>query len=176
MVTHDKPGTTRRLSTLLVVFALVVAALQGAGVATSSSASAATTGEVAANYARASLVGKTYVYGGRTTSGFDCSGSVYLAWAKAKSGVVGKGSSSSQYGGKGTKVKIGRGTTLTSASLKPGDLMFWSTDGTQSKIYHVAIYLGKGQILQTAKGKKSWIGGINDNKSQRMAYALRPAS
>ncbi|MDT4918089.1 MAG: peptidoglycan DL-endopeptidase RipA [Pseudonocardiales bacterium] len=33
-------------------------------------------------------------------------------------------------------------------SLQPGDLVFWSSDGTIAGIGHVAIYLGDGQVVQ----------------------------
>ncbi len=29
-----------------------------------------------------------------------------------------------------------------------GDLIFWSSDGTQSGIYHVALYLGDGEMIE----------------------------
>lgn len=33
-------------------------------------------------------------------------------------------------------------------SLQPGDLVFWSSDGTIAGIGHVAIYVGAGQVVQ----------------------------
>jgi peptidoglycan DL-endopeptidase RipA len=33
-------------------------------------------------------------------------------------------------------------------ALQPGDLVFWSSDGTIAGIGHVAIYLGSGQVVQ----------------------------
>ena len=32
--------------------------------------------------------------------------------------------------------------------IAPGDLVFWSEDGTQSGIYHVAMYLGDDQMIE----------------------------
>ena len=32
--------------------------------------------------------------------------------------------------------------------VQPGDLVFWSSNGTQSGIYHVAMYLGGGQMIE----------------------------
>jgi cell wall-associated NlpC family hydrolase len=34
------------------------------------------------------------------------------------------------------------------ASLMPGDLVFWSDDGTEPGIGHVAIYIGNGNVIQ----------------------------
>ncbi|MDT0263766.1 C40 family peptidase [Jatrophihabitans lederbergiae] len=36
----------------------------------------------------------------------------------------------------------------TNAELQPGDLVFWSNDGTVTGIGHEAIYLGQGQVVQ----------------------------
>ena len=33
-------------------------------------------------------------------------------------------------------------------NFKPGDLLFWSSDGTRSGIEHVAIYSGHGNVIQ----------------------------
>ena len=30
----------------------------------------------------------------------------------------------------------------------PGDLVFWSSNGSQSGIHHVAIYIGNGNVIQ----------------------------
>jgi Cell wall-associated hydrolases (invasion-associated proteins) len=30
----------------------------------------------------------------------------------------------------------------------PGDLVFWSFDGTPTGIHHVAIYIGHGRVVQ----------------------------
>ena len=34
------------------------------------------------------------------------------------------------------------------SSLMPGDLVFWSSNGSVSGIHHVAIYIGNGNVLQ----------------------------
>ncbi len=154
---------------LLVAWGVVAVTLSP-----SAAAVKVTAGEAAAYYARNYLVGKKYVLGGREESRFDCSGSVYLAWKQVLPGVVGAGSSKSQFSTPGTKITVGTGTTLKSSDLKPGDLMFWSDTGRVKHIDHVAIYLGNGQILQTADGKRSWIGGVNDNKDTRLSRVVRP--
>ncbi|WP_084126981.1 FG-GAP-like repeat-containing protein [Demequina sp. NBRC 110054] len=158
-------------------FALILALAWGlvtAVVSPPAQAATVTAGQAAAYYARTSLVGVDYALGAREQGRFDCSGSVYLAWRHVSPGVVDPASSRGQYWGDGKQIKVGRGTTLASDSLEPGDLMFWSDTGDPDDIRHVAIYLGHGRILQTAQGRTSWIGSINDDKDARMAYALRP--
>ncbi|WP_062530357.1 FG-GAP-like repeat-containing protein [Demequina rhizosphaerae] len=137
-------------------------------------ASSTTYGELAAAYARANLVGKPYWWGYRGEHGFDCSGSVYLAWKHAIPGQVEPTWSARQYEGRGKRIAVGRGTALTASSLAPGDLLFWSSNGTTAGIYHVAMYVGGGQILQTGSGTTSSLSSMNFNAGGRMPYAIRP--
>lgn len=84
-----------------------------------------------------SYLGVPYVWGGESYGGVDCSGLTMLAWESA--GVYLPHLSRAQYG-YGTHVPIG--------SMDAGDLIFWSSNGAQSGIYHVAIYLGGGQMIE----------------------------
>lgn len=73
-----------------------------------------------------------------TVYGFDCSGLALWGWAQV--GVTLPHYSGYQYY---------RGSVHPSVSqLLPGDLVFWSYDGTPGGIHHVAIYLGNGQVVQ----------------------------
>ncbi len=85
-----------------------------------------------------SLLGAPYVWGG-TGPGYDCSGLVVTAYAAI--GVYLPRVSSQQWGAT-SRVSVGNAI--------PGDLIFWSSNGSQSGIYHVAIYLGGGQIIEAA--------------------------
>lgn len=70
--------------------------------------------------------------------GFDCSGLVIYAVAPWL-GV--SHDASSQYTEAG-------GFHPALSSLQPGDLVFWSKDGTIGGIGHVAIYIGNGNVVQ----------------------------
>ncbi|WP_425824915.1 C40 family peptidase [Streptomyces fractus] len=86
-----------------------------------------------------SQAGAPYVYGGASPSGWDCSGLVQAAYAQA--GVSLPRVASAQY----------TATTPISASqLQPGDLLFWSGDGSVNGIYHVAMYMGGDQYVAAA--------------------------
>jgi peptidoglycan DL-endopeptidase RipA len=70
--------------------------------------------------------------------GFDCSGLALWGWAQV--GIYLPHYSGYQYDAGSYHPSPG--------TLLPGDLVFWSYDGSQGGIHHVAIYLGGGQILQ----------------------------
>lgn len=82
-------------------------------------------------------LGVPYVWGGESYGGVDCSGLTMLAWESA--GVDLPHLSRAQYG-YGTHVSLG--------DMEAGDLIFWSSDGSQSGIYHVAMYLGDGEMIE----------------------------
>lgn len=70
--------------------------------------------------------------------GFDCSGLALWGWAQV--GIYLPHYSGYQYGSGSYHPPAG--------GLLPGDLVFWSFDGSTGGIHHVAIYLGGGQIVQ----------------------------
>jgi cell wall-associated NlpC family hydrolase len=70
--------------------------------------------------------------------GFDCSGLSLYAWAPY---IHMDHYAATQYGQAGSYHP-------STSSLMPGDLVFWSNDGTQSGIHHVAIYIGGGNVIQ----------------------------
>ena len=85
--------------------------------------------------------GKAVDYDSRNDShvyGFDCSGLVMYALAPWLSVDH---SASDQYTQAGT-------LHPAVEQLQPGDLVFWSSDGTIAGIGHVAVYLGDGQVVQ----------------------------
>ena len=77
-----------------------------------------------------------YRYGGNGPSLYDCSAFTRAAFAKG--GLALPRTSTQQYFAAPHKVPLGE--------LKRGDLVFWSGNGGAS-FYHVAIYLGNGQIV-----------------------------
>lgn len=70
--------------------------------------------------------------------GFDCSGLAMYAW--------GPWAHWDHYAA--TQYSQAGSYHPDSGSLMPGDLVFWSSDGSQSGIHHVAIYIGGGNVIQ----------------------------
>lgn len=70
--------------------------------------------------------------------GYDCSGLAMYAWGPYLSMDHYAASQYSQAGSYHPSL----------SHLRPGDLLFWSSDGTVGGIHHVAIYKGNGQIIQ----------------------------
>ena len=107
------------------------------------------------------FIGVDYVWGGESYSGVDCSGLSMLSWAAA--GVSLTHSSRAQYW---------EGTHVSLDSVQPGDLIFWSSDGSAGSIYHVAIYLGNDQMIEEPTfGVPVRVTGVR--YSGIMPYAVR---
>jgi cell wall-associated NlpC family hydrolase len=121
--------------------------------------SLASTGSVAVVLRRAlSAVGTIYAWGGGNASGptrgihdggvadefgdfnkigFDCSGLMVYAFAGA--GVYLPHYSGYQY-------QAGRHVPLS--QLRPGDMLFYSSNGSASGIHHVTLYIGNGEMVE----------------------------
>jgi len=100
------------------------------------------------------LLGIKYKYGGSTTSGFDCSG--FVSYVFKKFGIT-LPRASKDMGNSGVAVK--------KENLKPGDLVFFDTNGGLNGINHVGIYIGDGKFIHASSyiGKKVTISSLNDN-------------
>ncbi|MCB1014986.1 MAG: C40 family peptidase [Acidimicrobiales bacterium] len=88
-------------------------------------------GAAGAVAAAMSMQGVPYRWGGADPSGFDCSGLMMWAWARAGRSLP--HSSAAQYGAT---------RRVSSSDLQPGDLVFYG-----SPIHHVGMYIGGGMIV-----------------------------
>ncbi|MBB3085655.1 C40 family peptidase [Geodermatophilus sabuli] len=71
--------------------------------------------------------------------GFDCSGLTEYAYAAV--GIAIGSTSRDQYW-------RFRDRTVAASDLQPGDLVFWANGSVYTSIYHVALYIGNGQVIQ----------------------------
>jgi cell wall-associated NlpC family hydrolase len=102
-----------------------------------SSQGSSTGAQAAINFARAQI-GKPYQWGADGPSTFDCSGLTERAWQQG--GVGMPHYSVAQYE-QGEKISLG--------DLRPGDLVFFGSDKTDyHSIYHVALYIGGGEMIE----------------------------
>lgn len=87
---------------------------------------------VALNFAL-SQVGKPYIWGATGPDGYDCSGLTQTSYRQA--GI---------YLPRTTRDQYYATARVPLADMRPGDLIFYSSNGAPSGIYHVAIYAGGG--------------------------------
>ncbi|GAA2237513.1 hypothetical protein GCM10010430_18080 [Kitasatospora cystarginea] len=110
--------------------------------ATPAPAATATGSKAAAVNFALSKVGQAYVYGGSSDGGWDCSGLTQAAYRQAGISLP--------------RVAADQADVTTKVSLdklQPGDLLFWSNNGSNSGVYHVAIYIGDGKYVEAANPK-----------------------
>ena len=94
--------------------------------------------DTALAFARNQL-GDRYVFGGSGPDAWDCSGLTKAAYDAA--GVyIGTHSATNQY-----NTMASQGKLVSFAQVQVGDLVFWGSPGNY---YHVAIYVGSGQVLE----------------------------
>lgn len=81
-----------------------------------------------------------YVWGGKTTAGFDCSGLASYVFAQAGVSLPSYTVSEEAYV---NTLDVSSPSDVT-ANAQPGDLLFWGDHGST---WHVAIYIGGGQYV-----------------------------
>jgi len=102
-------------------------------------ASTATGSKGAAINFALSKVGQAYVYGGSSNGGWDCSGLTQAAFREA--GIALPRIAADQ---------ADASSRVSLDNLQPGDLLFWSNNGSNSGVYHVALYVGDGKYVEAA--------------------------
>jgi peptidoglycan DL-endopeptidase CwlO len=110
------------------------------------------------------FVGRTpYVWGGTSPAGFDCSGLVQYCYREI--GINLPRTSRSQFHA-GSYIPPDRLDLL-----KPGDLVFFGRGASQSRIHHVAIYIGSGMMIHAPQtGMKVMVSSLTGRIASRGDY------
>jgi len=113
-----------------------------------------------------SRVGMPYVWGAAGPTAFDCSGLVQ--WSFAQAGIAMPRVAADQ---------ARTGPAIPVSQLQPGDLLFYHFDPTApGYISHVAIYLGKGLMLQAPQpGQNVEVVPVDLGSGFAGAVAVSPA-
>ena len=98
--------------------------------------------QVALNFAIKEVnSGKPYVWGAQGPNSYDCSGLVYAAYKSA-------GLTSPSWSRLNAALFFVATKRVPLADLHPGDLVFWSYNGTVQAIHHIAIYAGNDMVWE----------------------------
>lgn len=95
--------------------------------------------QAAIAFARAQI-GEPYVWGAAGPSSWDCSGLTAKAWAAG-----------GKYLPHYSVAQYDASTPISPSQLRPGDLVFWGSNGSPGSIYHVALYAGNGMIIHAPR-------------------------
>ncbi|GAA1798404.1 hypothetical protein GCM10009795_049860 [Nocardioides hankookensis] len=95
--------------------------------------------QAAIAFARAQI-GEPYQWGAAGPDEWDCSGLTAGAWGAG--GTYLPHYSVAQYE---------QSTPISASQLQPGDLVFWGSSSDPGSIYHVALYIGGGRIIQAPR-------------------------
>lgn len=90
-------------------------------------------------FARAQI-GEPYVWGAAGPGSWDCSGLTMGAWRAG-----------GRYLPHYSVAQYEQSTPISAGQLQPGDLVFWGSSSSPSSIYHVALYVGNGQIIHAPR-------------------------
>lgn len=108
-------------------------------------------------------LGVPYVWGGSSPSGFDCSGLTQYSYRQV--GVSLPRTSQSQYNA-GQHIARDRLDLL-----KPGDLVFFGTNGDADEVHHVGMYVGDGNYVHAPyTGAVVRVDSLNARISSRADY------
>ena len=122
--------------------------------------------DIALGFAYAQL-GKMYEFAGSGPDTWDCSGLTKAAYAAA--GVyIGAHLVSSQY-----YTMANQGRLVPISDIVPGDLIFYADGGYPGDFYHVAMYVGNGQMIEAPReGVPVRVTGVRYYDA--LPYAGRP--
>lgn len=115
--------------------------------------------ELAANF-----IGNPYIYGGNDiNNGIDCSAYTQYLYKQFGINLPRTASEQALYGE----------TVLGVQNALPGDLFFYSEDGTNDGIYHVSMYLGNNKVIHASNSKPYPAGGVKVSNMFGNVYQIK---
>ena len=102
----------------------------------------------AVDFAKAQVLArKPYVWGAQGPNSFDCSGLVYAAYKAAGLGYP-------EWSRLNAALYFVASQRVPFSQLVPGDLLFYSYDGSVQNIHHITIYAGNGMMWEANSKSK----------------------
>lgn len=132
----------------------VILSLLGAAILFSTSSPSAFASQAGLDKEVNQVLGTPYLWGGTTTSGFDCSGFIVYLLKKFNVDDLPRTSQS--------QAKVG--TPVAKENLRAGDLVFFNTSG--KGISHAGIYIGDGEFAHSSSSKGVRITKLTDSYYQ----------
>lgn len=106
------------------------------------------------------VVGTPYKWGGTTIQGFDCSGFIRYVFNQFETKLPRTSKSQAQVG-----------TKVDKHELRPGDLVFFNTDG--KGISHAGIYIGEGKFAHSSSSRGVSISKLSDSYYEKRYVTAR---
>lgn len=123
--------------------------LSGALLAVAFQANVAMADDTKLESAVTEVVGTPYLWGGTTTEGFDCSGFLLHIYNQFNTQLP-----------RTSKLQAEAGDKVAKADLRPGDLLFFNTDG--KGISHAGVYIGNGRFAHSSSSKGVRISELDE--------------
>lgn len=105
--------------------------------------------------------GTSYVWGGNSKSGIDCSGLVQEVFKQQGLNLPRK-----------AHQQASQGKLINKDQLKPGDVIFFRSPRKSGYISHTGIYIGNGEFIHAASSKKKVVKSKLSDKYYKANYAF----
>ncbi|MFC5529055.1 C40 family peptidase [Cohnella yongneupensis] len=106
------------------------------------------------------LIGVDYHYGGTSTKGFDCSGFTQYVYKQLGIDLL-----------RSSRDQATQGKKVSKDNLRPGDLVFFKTNGRT--ISHVGIYVGDGKFAHASVRRGITISSLSEKAYRNIFVTAR---
>lgn len=106
------------------------------------------------------FLGTTYLWGGMSSYGYDCSGFTYNVYRKFGITIP-----------RDAQDQAVAGTPVATGKWQPGDLLFYAHDNGKGSVHHVGMYVGDGYEIDAPIDADGLQGGVELVKVSEHRYA-----